>query len=70
MRERRKKPSLTPRERQVLYLLCGGHSNKEIAVHLGLGVSTVNSYAARVRWKLAVASNEHLAEAARFYGLL
>jgi len=35
---------LSPREKQVLTMLCNGYSNKEIAVSLALSVETIHSY--------------------------
>ena len=35
--------NLTPRQRQVLQLIAGGHSTKEIAYHLELSVKTVET---------------------------
>ena len=43
---------LTPREKQVLQLLAEGHTNKEIATLLGLGVSTIESHRENVMQKL------------------
>lgn len=35
---------LTPRERQVLALVCDGHSSKQVAAELGLSVKTVECH--------------------------
>jgi len=42
---------LTPREREVLNLLVGGKTSKEIATNLGLSVRTVDGYRARIYLK-------------------
>lgn len=47
---------LTPRERQVLHLLVGGKTSKEIATGLGLSVRTVQGYRARIYLKTEVSS--------------
>ncbi|HET9372556.1 MAG TPA: response regulator transcription factor [Vicinamibacterales bacterium] len=43
---------LTDREREVLHLLAEGHSNKEVATLLNLGVSTVETHRANLMQKL------------------
>lgn len=45
---------LAPRQRQVLALVAGGQSNKEIARALGLGLSTVKNTLGEIYWKLGV----------------
>ena len=45
---------LTPRQRGVLSLLAEGHSNKEIAIALGLSQHTVKSYVEAILAMLAV----------------
>jgi DNA-binding CsgD family transcriptional regulator len=47
---------LTPRERQVLELVAGGHSNKEIGGILGIGLRTVESHRANLMKKIGVRS--------------
>ncbi len=46
--------SLSPREKDVLALLCQGLSNKQIAQHLYLSVRTVENHLARLYEKLGV----------------
>lgn len=48
--------SLSPRERQVLALLAAGAANKEIAIALGLSVSTVKFHVAAITAKLGARS--------------
>jgi DNA-binding NarL/FixJ family response regulator len=43
---------LTPREREVLQLIAEGHSNRSVAVKLGLSVKTVDGHRTRVMSKL------------------
>ncbi len=45
---------LTDREREVLQLLAEGRSNKEVAVVLGVGVSTVETHRANLMQKLGL----------------
>lgn len=42
---------LTEREKKVLRLLMDGQNSSQIAKELGIRVSTVKSYTARVVWK-------------------
>lgn len=46
--------ALTPREAEVLALLAGGLSNKQIAARLGSGVYTVNDHVSSIYAKLGV----------------
>ena len=45
---------LSERERQVLALIAEGKSNKEIAMHLGIGVRTIETHRERIMRKLNV----------------
>jgi DNA-binding NarL/FixJ family response regulator len=47
-------PDLTPRERDVLALICRGYANKRIALELGLSEKTVKAHVGRVLAKLDV----------------
>jgi DNA-binding NarL/FixJ family response regulator len=47
---------LTDREEDVLRLLAKGHRSKEIALELGLGLTTVNTYVRHIYEKLHVRS--------------
>ena len=49
-------PLLTYRERQIVQLLAGGSSNKEVGVALGISVKTVETHRARIMRKLGLSS--------------
>jgi DNA-binding NarL/FixJ family response regulator len=49
-------PLLTDRERQIVQLLAGGSSNKEVGVALGISVKTVETHRARIMRKLGLSS--------------
>lgn len=53
--------SLTPREQEVLALVCHGLSNKEIAQRLYLSVRTVENHLANIYGKLGVRSRTEAA---------
>jgi FixJ family two-component response regulator len=48
--------TLSPRERQVLDLVVGGHSNKAIGTKLGISVRTVENHRAKLMDKMACAN--------------
>jgi DNA-binding CsgD family transcriptional regulator len=56
---------LSAREREVLALIAGGHTNREIADELVLSIRTVEWHRARIQWKLSVSSRAELVQAAR-----
>jgi DNA-binding NarL/FixJ family response regulator len=60
---------LTTRELQVLRLLAGGRSVKEIAAELKLGEHTIATYRARIGEKLGLSTNVELARYALLHGL-
>lgn len=60
---------LTAREREVLVLIAGGGSNKEIATQLKLGVRTVETHRERVMRKLDIHSVAGLTKFAIAHGL-
>jgi DNA-binding NarL/FixJ family response regulator len=53
--------SLTPREQELLKLVCQGLSNKKIAQHLFLSVRTVENHLANIYGKLGVRSRTEAA---------
>jgi DNA-binding NarL/FixJ family response regulator len=57
--------SLTSREQDVLRLLVGGSSYKQIAMRLGIGLSTVKAHVASAKVHLGVHSREELIAAYR-----
>ncbi|MET0736291.1 MAG: response regulator transcription factor [Microbacterium sp.] len=72
--ERMRRPGpeavLTPRETEVLRLVASGHSNKQIAVVLGIGESTVKTHLLKVFEKLGVADRTRAVTLAMERGLL
>lgn len=58
--------SLTPREREVLRLVVGGKSTKEVARLLGLSPKTIDIHRGNIMHKLAVHSAVELARLASF----
>lgn len=71
-RMRRPDPAsvLTARETEVLRLVASGHSNKQIAVVLGIGESTVKTHLLKVFEKLGVADRTRAVTLAMERGLL
>ncbi|SDQ25001.1 response regulator transcription factor [Microbacterium sp. cf332] len=72
-RMRRPEPpasALTPRETDVLRLVAAGHGNRQIAVQLGIGESTVKTHLLRVYDKLGVDSRTRAVTLALERGLL
>jgi two-component system invasion response regulator UvrY len=61
---------LSDREFQVMQLLAGGTSLKEIADQLNLSVKTISTFRGRVLNKLKLQNNVELAHYAREHGLL
>ena len=61
---------LTPRELEVLQLICDGLSNKEIAVQLGLSANTVAVHRARIMNALGVHKTAELVMYALQHGLI
>jgi DNA-binding NarL/FixJ family response regulator len=60
MSERWSMQGLTPRECQVAAYVATGHSNKQVAITLGLSVSTAGAYAASAMHKLGVTTRVEL----------
>lgn len=57
---KRRRESLTPREREVMAMVVDGHANKVIAIDLGLSERTVEIHRANVMEKMAARSVAHL----------
>lgn len=60
---------LTPRQRDILVLLCQGHPNKEIGLRLGLAEVTVKMHVSSLFRFLGVANRTQAVLAARRLGL-
>jgi len=52
---------VTPREKEVLSLICNGFSNKEIAMKLGISEQTVKNYVSALMEKSRTRSRTQLA---------
>ena len=61
---------LTPRELEVLQLICDGLSNKEIATQLGLSANTVAVHRAHIMNALGVHKTAELVMYALQHGLI
>lgn len=61
---------LSEREREVLSLIAEGKSNKEIAMHLGIGVRTIETHRERVMRKLDIHSIAGLTKFAIANGMI
>jgi DNA-binding NarL/FixJ family response regulator len=62
--------TLTPRELEVLQLICDGLSNREIAAQLGLSANTVAVHRARIMNALGVHKTAELVMYALHHGLI
>jgi RNA polymerase sigma factor (sigma-70 family) len=51
---------ITTREKDILKLICAGHTNKEIAAKLGLSKSTVRNHISNIFAKLNVSNRTHV----------
>jgi DNA-binding NarL/FixJ family response regulator len=61
---------LTPREREVFHLVCEGHTTKQIARELDIGVKTAENHRNRVLDKLGLSNTAELVRYAARRGLL
>lgn len=68
--QRRPPKDLSRREREVLRLLAQGHSNQQIADHLGVSVKTVETHRTRLREKLGLKGRAELYRFAAESGIL
>lgn len=62
--------ALSPRERNILELIAGGHTNKEIARTLGIAPETVKSHLKHIFVKLSVAKRTQAVQRAQALGLV
>lgn len=63
------RPSLTPREKEIMLLLAEGYGNKEIAEKLVISTSTVYTHRSKLMEKLGLTSRHELIQYARRKGL-
>jgi DNA-binding NarL/FixJ family response regulator len=61
---------LTTREREVLALIAGGQSNKEVASRLGIGVRTIETHRERIMRKLKIRTIAGLTRFAILNGII
>jgi two-component system response regulator NreC len=61
---------LSPREQQVFGLLALGHTHREIAARLGIGIKTVETYRGRIGQKLGLSSRADIVAYALETGVL
>jgi DNA-binding NarL/FixJ family response regulator len=64
------RPTLTPRESEVLAMVAQGLSNSEVGAHLTIGESTVKTHLANVFEKLGVTDRTHAVTRAMALGLI
>jgi DNA-binding NarL/FixJ family response regulator len=64
------RPSITPRQREVLRLVVGGQTSRGVASKLGLSVRTVETHRAALMARLGVKDTEQLTREARRLGLV
>ena len=63
-------PRLTPRERDVLRLVCAGKTNNEIAADLGISAKTARTHTGMLRAKLGVVRRDEIEAKAKLLGVL
>ena len=61
---------LSPREREVMHLVCDGSTTKEIAASLGIGAKTAENHRSRILAKLGFSNTAELVRYAAKRGLL
>jgi DNA-binding NarL/FixJ family response regulator len=61
---------LSGREREIVQLLAGGHSNKEVSSQLGIGIKTVEAHRAKIMRKIHAGSAAALVRYAIRNGLV
>lgn len=62
--------AITPRQHQVLQLIAAGHTDREIAEQLGMGLRTVYSHTEHIRWALGARNRAHAVTIGHQAGLL
>ncbi|MFD2365649.1 response regulator [Pseudoduganella sp. GCM10020061] len=62
--------SLTPRERAVLNMIGAGKQIKQVSAELGISISSVNTYRARIFRKMGLSTNAALIHYAVKFGLV
>lgn len=68
--EEEERPTLSPRETEVLRLMALGHTNREIGEQLKLSVRTVETHRAHIQQKLGLSTRPELTRYALDQGLL
>lgn len=61
---RRRPEDLTPREREILQLIWGGHTNRSIAQHLSISIKTAEAHRSNMMKKLRVSNTAQLLKVA------
>lgn len=61
--------ALTPREREVMRLICKGRRLSDIGTDLGLSIKTVSTHKVRLMQKLGVSSNAELIKLGLLHGV-
>jgi len=64
------RPTLSPRETDVLRLMALGHTNREIGEQLSLSVRTVETHRSHIQQKLGLSSRPELTRYALAHGLI
>jgi two-component system, NarL family, response regulator NreC len=62
--------TLTPREKEILTLIVGGYTNRQIAEKLSISIRTVEGHRANISEKLGLHSRVELVRYARDHGLI
>lgn len=62
--------SLTPRETDILKLIVGGYTNRQIGEHLNISIRTVEGHRANISDKLGLHSRLELVRYARQHGMI
>lgn len=63
-------PRLTPRQVQVLQMLAGGMTTRQVALRIGISPSTVNVYVKRAADRLGAIGRTHAVALAIAFGLI